>query len=265
MVIDVHGHLGRINQAPFWAADGPQLDAYLDEAEIDSLWVSSARSLMYDVREGNAEVIAALKTTQKLRGYIVVNPVCPESKDDLALLDSEKVVGVKIHPDYHGYDALSPSVRPFLDEVAERANLILTHISCMPGTAFSEGAKLLELAARHPQTNFIFAHLGGIFQNGLYPYFPNFEGLEKIAARNLRNVYVDTAHHLMYVYPGVMERVVEIYGADRLVFGTDMPLQGPMQARFAIETIRALKIPEEDKERILHGNAERLLGGRKDV
>lgn len=258
MIIDVHGHLGHINQAPFWAADGPRLEAWLDEAGVDELWVSSAKSLMYEARAGNAELIATLRTTRKLRGYIVVNPVCPDSREDLALLGSDKVVGVKLHPDYHGYDAASPCVQSFLDEAASRTKLVLTHISCMPGTAFSEGGKLLELAARHPDTNFIFAHIGGIFQNGLYPYFPNYEGLEKIAARNLRNVYVDTAHHLMYVYPGVMERVVQIYGADRLLFGTDMPLQGPMQARFAIEAIRGLDIPLADKEKILYANAQKL-------
>ncbi len=265
MIIDVHGHLGRINQAPFWAADETQLDSYLDEAKVDALWVSSSKSLMYEAREGNAELIAALENSRKLLGYVVLNPVCPDSIADLALLEHEKVIGVKIHPDYHGYDMISPSVQPFLDEVARATGLILTHVSCMPGMAFSEGGKLLDFAERHPETNFIFAHLGGMYQNGHYPYFPNYEGLEKIAARNLPNVYVDTSQHLMYVYPGVMQRVVEIYGADRLVFGTDMPLQGPMQARFAIEAIQALAIPQEDKDKIFFRNAQRLLasGGKR--
>lgn len=258
MIIDVHGHLGRINQAPFWAADAGELDAYLDEAGVEELWISSAKSLMYSAREGNAELVEALKNSRKLRGYVVLNPVCPDSREDLALLAEDKVLGVKIHPDYHGYDALSPRMQPFLDEVARRTRLILTHVSCMPGTAFSEGIKLLEFASRHPETNFIFAHIGGIFQDGLYPYFPNYEGLEKIAAANLENVYVDTSHHLMYVYPGVMQQVVDIFGVDRLLFGTDMPLQGPMQARFAIEAIRALNIPEEDKNKILYLNAQSL-------
>ena len=259
MIIDVHGHLGRINQAPFWAADETQLDQYLCEAKVDSLWISSAKSLMYSAQEGNADLIAALENSRNLLGYVVINPVCPDSIADLALLAHEKVIGVKIHPDYHGYDMLSPAVQPFMDKVAQATGLILTHVSCMPGMAFSEAGKLLGYAERHPQTNFIFAHLGGMYQNGQYPYFPNYEGLEKIAARNLPNVYVDTAQHLMYVYPGVMQRVVEIYGADRLVFGTDMPLQGPMQARFAIEAIQALEIPQEEKDKILFKNAQRLL------
>lgn len=261
MVIDIHGHLGNINQAPFWVAEGARLEACLDAAGIDLLCVSSAKSLMYDAREGNADLAAALEATRKLRGYVTVNPVFPESIKDLTLLAQEKFIGVKIHPDYHGYDIQSGVARAFLDEVAEQTPLMLCHVSCMPGTGFAAAAKVAEFAARHPRTKFVLAHLAGIYQNPLYPYFPNLEGLERVAAFKLDNVHVDTAHYLMYVYPGVMERALEIIGSDHLVFGTDCPLQGPAQMRFAREIIGELPIPEIDKEKILGGNAAKLLGG----
>ena len=170
-------------------------------------------------------------------------------------------MGVKIHPDYHGYDSGSRSVQPFLDDVAQRVPLILSHVSCMPGTGFAATGKILDYAALHPGTNFILAHLAGIYQNPMYPYFPNLEGLEEVADRGLANVYVDTAHFLMYVYPGVMERMVELIGCDHILFGTDMPLQAAPQARFALEIIQALEISNEDKQKILCGNAEALIGG----
>lgn len=261
MIIDIHGHLGNINQAPFWAADAATLERYLKEAGVDRLCVSASKALMYDAREGNADLKAALECSRQLLGYVTVNPIFPESSADLALLNSTpKFVGVKIHPDYHGYDIQSGAVRAFLDAAASKTPLMLCHVSCMPGTGFAAAAKVADLAARHPRTNFVLAHMAGIFQNALYPYFPNLEGLEKVAALKLDNVYVDTAHYLMYVYPGVMESMVQIIGADHIVFGTDMPLQGPAQARFAIETIRALKIPAADKEKILSSNAEKLIG-----
>ncbi len=77
---------------------------------------------------------------------------------------------------------------------------------------------------------------------------------------NLSNVYIDTAHYLMYVYPGVMEKMYTIAGADHIVFGTDAPLQGPMQMRFAIEVIQAMDIPDGDKAKILYKNAQKVLG-----
>ena len=60
MIIDVHGHLGNINFAPFWQADSETLESYCTQADVDLLCVSSARAIMYDVHEGNAELDKAL-------------------------------------------------------------------------------------------------------------------------------------------------------------------------------------------------------------
>ena len=260
MIIDIHGHLGNINQAPFWAADAEKLENYCAEAGVDLLCLSSSKSLMYDTKEGNAELDVALKKTKKLLGYIVVNPVFPETARELHLLkENPKFRGVKIHPDYHGYDLASKAVIKFLDKIADQVKLMLIHVSCMPGTGFADAVRVANFAKRHPKTNFVLAHMAGIYQNGHYPYFPNLQGCEEVAAMKLDNVYIDTAHYLMYVYPGVMKRMVELAGADHIVFGTDTPLQGPMQMRFAIETIKALKISDADKNKILCGNAKKIL------
>jgi len=260
MIIDIHGHLGNINQAPFWAADAKQLEQYCQKAGVDLLCISSAKSIMYDAMEGNRDLDAALKNSKHLLGYVTVSPVFPESKADLRLLKSNpKFKGVKVHPDYHGFDMASLQAIEYLDQIAEQVELMLFHVSCMPGTGFADVIRIAEFAARHPKTNFVMAHMAGIFQNGNYPYFPNLQGCENVAAMKLKNVFIDTAHFLMYVYPGVMERMVEIVGAKHIVFGTDAPLQGPMQMRFAIEVIQNLDIPQSDKELILGGNAKKLL------
>ena len=86
MIIDIHGHLGNINQAPFWAADEQALERYCAENGVDRLCISAAKSIMYDAREGNADLDRALDNSERLLGYITVNPVFPESIRDLELL-----------------------------------------------------------------------------------------------------------------------------------------------------------------------------------
>jgi uncharacterized protein len=259
MIIDIHGHLGNINFAPFWQAGEGKLEDYLVKANIDKLCVSSAKSIMYDVKAGNKELAKALDKTDRLLGYVTVNPMFPETLDDLHYLDNPKFIGVKIHPDYHGYDLKSKQAQKFLSKAATRTKLMLCHVSCMPGTGFSDAGVVAKFASEHPDTNFIMAHLAGIFQNSLYPYFPNFRGLEIVNEFACDNIYVDTAHYLMYVYPGVMEKMVELVGADHVVFGTDSPLQGPLQMKFAVEIIRSLDIPDSEKDKILEGNALKLI------
>lgn len=262
MIIDVHGHLGNINFAPFWQADENKLEEYCSQSGVDWLCISSSKSIMYDVSEGNADLDVALQNTSKLLGYVVVNPLFPESRKDLQLLSSNaKFRGVKVHSDYHGYDLASPRMATFLDEIAAsgEVDLMLFHVSCMPGTGFADAMTVAAFAERHPNVKIIMAHMAGIFQNGNYPYFPNQDKLEKVANLRLPNVYIDTAHFLMYVYPGVMETMLELAGADHIVFGTDAPLQGAAQMRFAIETIQALPISQQDKDKILFKNAAALL------
>ena len=261
MIIDIHGHLGNINFAPFWQADAAALEKYCTEANVDKLCVSASRSIMYDVREGNAELDRALKETEKLLGYVVYDPVFPESEADLELLKSNsKFRGVKIHPDYHGYSLDSKRCRDKVEAVADQVPMMLFHVSCMPGTGFSPALTVADIAKHHPDTQFVLAHMAGTYQNGNYPYFPNLDSLEKVMEVCTDNVYVDTAHYLMYVYPGVMEKMYSLAGADHIVFGTDVPLQGAMQMRFAIEAINALDIPQEDKDKIFYKNAEKILG-----
>jgi predicted TIM-barrel fold metal-dependent hydrolase len=261
MIIDIHGHLGNINFAPFWQADAAALEKYCAEANVDKLCVSASRSIMYDVREGNAELDLALKKSEKLLGYVVYDPIFPESEADLELIKSNsKFRGVKIHPDYHGYSLDSKRCRDKVEAIADQVPMMLFHVSCMPGTGFSPALTVADIAKHHPDTQFVLAHMAGTYQNGNYPYFPNLDSLEKVMEVCTDNVYVDTAHYLMYVYPGVMEKMYSLAGADHIVFGTDVPLQGPMQMRFAIEAINALDIPQEDKDKIFYKNAEKVLG-----
>lgn len=259
MIIDIHGHLGNINFAPFWQAGVERLEECLEINKIDTLCVSSAKSIMYDVKEGNRELAEALGKSDKLLGYVTVNPMFPETLNDLSYLENPKFIGVKVHPDYHGYDLKSKHAQKFLAKVVEKTKLILFHVSCMPGTGFADAETVAQFASEHPEVNFIMAHLAGIFQNSLYPYFPNLRGLEIVNGFACDNIYVDTAHYLMYVYPGVMEKMVELVGPEHIVFGTDCPLQGPLQMKFAIEVIQNLDISAAEKEMILYDNANKFM------
>ena len=73
----------------------------------------------------------------------------------------------------------------------------------------------------------------------------------------MRNVYFDTAASPFLYRPRIYNQVVQLVGADKVLFGSDYPLIP--QSRF-LKEINSLDLPQETKALILSGNAQKLLG-----
>ena len=260
MIIDVHGHIGNINMHPSWTSNAAKVSDTVKKSGVDFCIISSGMSIMYDTCRGNNEVLDAVKKYDNLFGYVVVNPFYKETYKDLDYIGKEeKIVGCKIHPDYHGFDLSSSIGRKLIEKVSNFSPLILIHTSCMPGTGFSTAKTICELALKHKNNYFISAHVGGLYQNHLYPYFINYSGIETIAEYNLDNLLVDTASYFIYVYPGVMQNIVNVLSTSNVVFGTDVPLQSSMQIKFKIKAINSLEIPKEEKAKIFYKNIKKII------
>ncbi len=99
------------------------------------------------------------------------------------------------------------------------------------------------------------ANLGGTFpmvvermHHTVEARFPN----AKMPPSRRENLYVDTSS----LGSHAIELAAEIYGADRLLVGTDTPI---FSAETGLKSIRATRLSDEDKNKVLHGNAEILL------
>jgi len=74
-------------------------------------------------------------------------------------------------------------------------------------------------------------------------------------SEQLRHVYVDTGT------PSVpaLRAALEVFGPDRMLFGTDSPpLATPLDT--ALASIDALGLSDEDRAKVLGGNAIELFG-----
>ena len=73
-------------------------------------------------------------------------------------------------------------------------------------------------------------------------------------------VYIDTSHTLDMLDKKTAEQMILAHPADKILFGSDLPLQNSGQA---IRFMESLSIPETLKHKIFYQNAMCLLGRSK--
>lgn len=115
----------------------------------------------------------------------------------------------------------------------------------------------------HPRLKLI-AHHGG----GMVPHFQSRlamgPGIRQVGDRlprppleYFRRFHVDTA---LFGAAHAVRCVLEFFGADHVLFGTDMPLGPPSATADTIADLESLGLPESDLAGVFAGNAARVLG-----
>ncbi len=193
---------------------------------------------------------------RRLIGFCAVQP----NSYDAAIAEIERctkggVRGVgEMRPDIQLFDLRDDEVmEPFIKVIKEHKLILLTHTSEpvgheYPGKGVVTPEMLYPLITSFPDLIIVCAHWGG----GL-PFY----ALMPEVKQAMGNVFFDTAASPLLYSPQVYEQVVQLVGADKILFGSDYPLLA--QSRL-IKEIESLDLPEETKNLILSGNAQKLLG-----
>jgi aminocarboxymuconate-semialdehyde decarboxylase len=120
---------------------------------------------------------------------------------------------------------------------------------------------------RHPRLKLVLSHGGGTLANlagrlDLGWSAPKYEANEACRANitrppstYLKSLYYDT----VVASPDVLALIISTYGADHVLFGTDFPYEiGDAEGALALPMLDSL--PIVDREKVLSGNALRLMG-----
>jgi aminocarboxymuconate-semialdehyde decarboxylase len=111
------------------------------------------------------------------------------------------------------------------------------------------------LMERHPNLKIVMSHTGGAlpYQSGRMDKNGKNAKLPHPPSAYIRRMYTDTVSpHSMGI-----KFALDYYGIDHIMYGSDYPCWDPATALALIEEIG---LPESDLEKILCGNAERILG-----
>jgi len=252
--IDVHAHLGTyVNENPqmaeFMSGDAERVLSLAARAGTGITVVSSLRALLppdgYDTLAGNEEVLRAVEDREGLRIWAVLDPRLPQSFEQVEwLLGHPCCLGIKIHPEMHGYP-IAEYGREVFAFAARHGAVVQSHSgdpSCLP-------EDFLTFADGFPEVTLILSHLGWGHDGDMA------HQVRAIQQSRHGNVYTDTSSSRSII-PGLIEWAVREVGADRMLYGTDSPLYfAPMQRA----RIDQAEMPVEAKRLALRGNAERLL------
>lgn len=243
-VIDVHGHLG-----PFHAIYMPEalleaMIAGMDRCNVECIIISPHNALAGDTREGNREMLAAVeKYPGRIYGYCTVNPNFP---GDIAgeidfCLKQPDVLGFKFHPESHMYPVGGKHYQAAWERANEDKLLVLSHT--WGETGFCGAKEMRQIAEQYPDVRLLLGH-------SCYGAWD-----EAIAlAADFPNVYLElTAAYHVY---GLIEKMCEGAGSEKVLFGTDYPWFDPM---VTIGCVTFAHIEEDEMNNILHDNSRKLI------
>ena len=157
--------------------------------------------------------------------------------------------GVKLHPDYQKFMVDEERLEPIYDEIQRLDLPVVFHagFDCIsPDLIHCPPERSRKVWEKHRNMKIVLAHLGGNEQwQEVYDTLAGLDG----------ELYFDTSFSLG-CDSSLMEKIIRKHGADRILFASDCPWQSGKEIK---EKILTLGISDDDKEKILGKNAQRLL------
>jgi len=194
--------------------------------------------------------------------------------------------GVTISSSQNGKGLDSPEYFPFYEKVVEHDLPVLihgTHWECSPLMDMDNAWRFLHVFGwdydgtqalwrlifggvidRYPSLKIVTHHLGNYFPFFVRRIEQNFnkflsDKLPRHISEYWGNIYGDTAVDGTL---GALPCGYAFFGSDRMMYGSDYPFgaeDGEDFIRENLACVKAMYIPEEEKKKILGGNAKRLL------
>lgn len=240
MIIDAHAHLDVVESAG-WDDSPEKLLRLMEGAGIEKTVVTSYG----DTPGPNPSV-------ERLRGYVEEYPdrfigfprLDPRYGDEAAevferAMEDDGMRGLKLHPVSYGSPLFEEPTLRLLEMAADIDVPVLIH----SGDRLGALPQQVSEAARHTDATLLMGHIGG--------YFNAREALA--AAREHENIVLETS---AFPYPRVIQDAVDEIGAERVVYGSDMPPANPV---VELKKVEVLDLTDEQRERILWRNAADML------
>jgi predicted TIM-barrel fold metal-dependent hydrolase len=238
-VLDFHAHMGNLVNA-YMPFGSPEKMLYLmDRSNVRCALFSSH----HDLTVGNRFILDEIEICKKHPGrfklYMTVFSRHCDFKEDIKIFEKyrEHFVGFKLHPSYSGIMPDHSLNRPYLEYADAHGLLVLGHTWSgleMPYENVLKKYKNLKLIGGHC-------------------FYDNWRFTANLAL-NYENFYPELTAVLFK--RGALEEMVSICGANKILFGCDMPW---FSYTYYIGALLSAEITDQQREDILWNNGYVLL------
>jgi predicted TIM-barrel fold metal-dependent hydrolase len=210
----------------------------LDRHGVSQALTASLKAAFYDYKEGNEETLEACQRDPRLLPAASVDPrAYLGEEDEIEELRHRGFRALRLFNEFQGYPIDYEPLRRLLRNLE---GMDLPLIACNMGYGF-----MTRIARETRGLGYPVVILGCSY-DALSEFIV-------LSAEN-PNLYIETS---LLTTPDAFEVLVKKAGANRIIFGSGIPLAYFKAAYMMIEKA---EISEEEKEAILHLNFERLMG-----
>jgi len=244
-VIDIHAHGGPWHN--FWipSASPEHMLDMMARLGVTATVFAPHLSIGPDPAAGNDLAIEwSQRYPGRLLGYAVPYPHDPNRvRQELMRALDGGLVAIKLHPGTHSCPVSAPGYRIAWEVARERETFILSHT--WHGSPHCDPGMFAQYAEEFPEVPILLGHSGGV---------PRGFRTAIAMAQQYDNVYLDTTGS--YVTGAWVRRMVDAVGAERVVYGSDIPFIDP---RYGLGKVGLAGLASEQLQMILGLNAKRLL------
>lgn len=255
MRIDSHVH---INDTLFFMPEEYVLES-MNKYGIDYSLVSNADAAEVDHDQNLlSEQIGQIEANLRLLRFARENPtkigvllwVKPLTEgyskelEDLLVKNRDIVYGIKVHPFHSKISFGSKEVEKYIQLARKYSLPVVTHTA---SDYESSPRVVYEVALKYPDVNFVMVHMGLGTDNE--------EAIDLIS--KLPNLYGDTT----WVSLEKTIKAIKICGSDKILFGSDNPIDGLDTYKSYLTYFQDLKdfISTEDYEKLMYKNAIKVF------
>ncbi len=261
MIIDAHAHIFPTKIAEkavagigqFYSELTMQMDGTVDtliangkKNGIEKFVVQSVATTPAQVESINDFIAQSVREhPDELIGFATLHPDYPDLSGEIERAVNMGLKGIKLHPDFQRFNIDCDRAME-LFALIEGKLTVLIHMGDYR-YEFSKPERLARVMDTYPDLTVIGAHFGG---------WSEWEDAESFLAGR-KNLWVDTSSSLYALEPERARALIDSFGTDKVLFGTDYPM---WEAAEELERFNRIPLTVEEREMILHKNAEKLLG-----